>query len=213
MNRIKILVVSLSLLWGMETKAQTFDEVFNQRKTQIKYLMEQIAALQVQIGYVQKGYAIAKDGLGFIGRTTKGELELHDAFFQSLKHINPEVSHYPRVKEIGQLYKAVLQSQRSYTQTFGQVAELSMEEKEYVKTVLKRILDDCFEANEMLETVLRAGKLEMKDDERIKRINQLYERMLENYLINISFSAGTMKLVRARLAGKTELINSGKLNR
>ena len=43
------------------TRAQTFAEWFRQSATQKKYLLQQIAALQVYIGYVQKGYSIAKE--------------------------------------------------------------------------------------------------------------------------------------------------------
>ncbi|ULT42931.1 conjugal transfer protein TraI [Niabella defluvii] len=65
-----LLVVSA----GSNLQAQTFAEWFQQKKTQKKYLLQQIAALQVYIGYAKKGYNIAKDGLNTIGGFTRGEL-------------------------------------------------------------------------------------------------------------------------------------------
>ena len=43
--------------------AQTLAEWVSQKVTQKKYLLQQIAALQVYSGYLSKGYSIAKDGL------------------------------------------------------------------------------------------------------------------------------------------------------
>ena len=52
--------------------AQGLSEWFNQKATQKKYLLQQIAALQVYIGYLQKGYSIAKTGLTTIGNIKNG---------------------------------------------------------------------------------------------------------------------------------------------
>ncbi len=61
--------------------AQTFDEWFKQQETQKKYLIQQIAALQVYTGYVQKGYSVAKKGLATIGSIKEGDFNLHSNFF------------------------------------------------------------------------------------------------------------------------------------
>lgn len=46
-------------------EAQTFDEWFRQKKTQKKYLVQQIAALKVYLGYLKEGYEIAQKGMGY----------------------------------------------------------------------------------------------------------------------------------------------------
>ena len=56
----KILILFLLTIIVTTTQAQTFAEWFRQKKTQKQYLIQQIAALQVYIGYAQKGYSIAK---------------------------------------------------------------------------------------------------------------------------------------------------------
>jgi len=81
----KIIFIGLMLfLSAGNIHAQTFSEWFRQKKTQKKYLLQQIAALQVYIGYAQKGYRIAKEGLTTIGGFTKGEFDLHSDFINSL---------------------------------------------------------------------------------------------------------------------------------
>ncbi len=59
--------------------AQTPDEWFRQKATQKKYLIQQNAAFQVYLDYVQKGYAIAQKGLTTIGHIKQGDLDLHQA--------------------------------------------------------------------------------------------------------------------------------------
>ena len=61
----KQFLIILFAVVSTSVKAQTFAEWFQQGATQKKYLLQQIAALQVYIGYVQKGYSIAKKGLKY----------------------------------------------------------------------------------------------------------------------------------------------------
>src|SRR5258706_10649819 len=79
---------------------QTYDEWFRQQKTQIKYLTEQIAALQVYAGYVEKGYKIAKDGLDAIHAIKQGDFSLHNKYFSSLKNVNHNVKAYAKIADI-----------------------------------------------------------------------------------------------------------------
>jgi uncharacterized membrane protein YobD (UPF0266 family) len=75
MKRLFTLVLFALLSSGV--KAQTFAEWFRQGATQKKYLLQQIAALQVYIGYMQQGYSIAKQGLNTISDVNNGEYNLH----------------------------------------------------------------------------------------------------------------------------------------
>src|SRR5690349_20806460 len=92
--RILLLVLSPSV------KSQTFSEWFRQNKTQKKYLLEQIAALEVYAGYLEKGYTIAKDGLNTIDKIRHGEFELHDKHFQSFKKVDPAIGSWRRLVEM-----------------------------------------------------------------------------------------------------------------
>src|SRR6218665_476162 len=67
---------------------------------QQRMLLEQIAALQVYIGYAQKGYSAVKKGLNTIGDFKRGEFNLHTAYLNSLKTVNPKIKKYARVTEI-----------------------------------------------------------------------------------------------------------------
>lgn len=68
--------------------AQTFEEFFKQKKTQKKYLLEQIAALQTYAELAKKGYAIVSGGLSFIGDIKNGKFSLDKAYFDGLHRAN-----------------------------------------------------------------------------------------------------------------------------
>src|SRR5258708_3878935 len=72
-------------------QAQTFAEWFSQKKTQIKYLTQQIAALEQYESYIKQGYQISQNGLGNIGGYIKAEYGSHTAYYNSLKTVNPQI--------------------------------------------------------------------------------------------------------------------------
>ncbi len=61
-----ILLVIATVLLFQSANAQTWDEWFKQKKTQKKYLVQQIAALRVYLDYLKKGYTVVHNGLNTI---------------------------------------------------------------------------------------------------------------------------------------------------
>jgi len=189
-------------------QAQTFAEWFQQKKTQKKYLLQQIAALQVYIGYAQKGYNIAKDGLNTIGGFTRGEFNLHTDYFNSLKTVNPEVKRYAKVADIIALQIKIVQN---YNRTYRQLNSsdaFSGDELAYISRVFGRLLDDCDKTLDELITITTDSKLEMKDDERIEKIDKLYLDMQDKFTFSQSFSNDAKSLAASRIKDKTDVQTS-----
>lgn len=157
--------------------AQTFNEWFRQKQTQKKYLIQQIAALQEYSGYVQKGYNIAKNGLGAIGNIKKGDLNMHAGYFSSLKSISPAVAGYLRVADIVRLQMEILLLHKKATRQIRQSSQFTADEFKHVEHVYRNLLAQGAAVMEELIQVTTAGRLEMKDDERIKQIDGLYTQM------------------------------------
>src|ERR1700726_4220069 len=88
--------------------AQVLSSFFDQQATELKYGEQQIAYLQLYIGYLEKGYTIAKDGLSAIADIKKGEWTLHQDFFNSLSSINPKLNSYGRIADIISLELSIL---------------------------------------------------------------------------------------------------------
>lgn len=165
---------------------------------QTRVLLEQIAALQVYIGYAQKGYTIARKGLDVIGDFKRGEFNLHTDYFNSLGTVNPAVQGYARVGQILLLQGRILDrsgSTRNYLQGhdffYG-------DELDYLERVLARLDEDCEKILEELEAVTTDNELEMKDSERLERIDSLYARMLDAYNFCEQFTGEANMLAEVR---------------
>lgn len=207
-----ILIIVLFVSAAGNVKAQTFAEWFQQKKTQKKYLLQQIAALQVYIGYAQKGYQIAKDGLNTIGGFTRGEFDLHSDYFNSLKIVNPEIRRYTRIAEIIAMQVKIVQSYGKTYQLLSGTNIFSNDELAYIQRVFGRLLDDCEKTLDELIAVTTDAKLEMKDDERITRIDKLYADMQDKFTFSKSFGNDAKALAASRIKEQTEVQTSRALH-
>lgn len=210
MKRI-LLALLLLLTLSSAANAQTFSEWFRQKKTQKKYLIQQIAANQVYLEYLNKGYQIAKDGLGTIGSFKRGEFNLHGDYFNSLKYVNPEVKHYLKVVDIITLQVRIVRGTSSNLRQLSESDVFSSEEIKYVQGVFRRLFDDCEAALDELITITTDGELEMKDDERIARIDQIYLEMLDKHTFFQSFRKEAQMMAAARIQENKDVNTSRAL--
>ena len=207
-----IMILMILFFTGSMAEAQRLKEWVSQKKTQTEYLILQIAANKAYLELLKKGYRIAKDGLNTISSFKKGEFDLHDAFFKSLKNVNPEVKRSVRIAETIELQRKIV---REYNRMLPQLAAsdaLTADELGYVQGVFKRLLDDCEIVLDDLVTVVTSGKLEMKDDERTARIDRLFLDMQDKYTFCQNFSGEAKAMAAARVQEKNETITSRALH-
>lgn len=205
-----ILILITSLL--PELRAQTWAEWFNQKKTQKKYLAEQIAALKIYSGYLQKGYSIAQGGLSTISDFKSGEFNLHTDFFNALKAVNPKIKNYGKVAEIIAMQIEIIGQYKALKKKLAGTTGIHPQETQYIGQVFSRLLDQCGNTLDELIMVTTSGELEMKDDERIERIDKLHEEMTRDYTFCKSFSNEALILVVSREKEQNELQTSRTLN-
>jgi hypothetical protein len=187
MKKIMVLIIVLAV--GSTAQAQTFGEWFRQKSTQRKYLLEQIAALKVYGSYVKKGYKLAQQGLTTIGQIKDGDLNLHRIYFNSLKNINPSVRNYKRINDIIALQDDIRRETTIGRKVVVKATTLNAEEKDYLGKVYRKLENDCLTTLDELEVVITDGKLEMKDDERINRIDELLSQSQSQYRFVKDFSS------------------------
>jgi len=194
-RKLKALVCLFScllILASAPAKAQTFQEWWNQKSTQKKYLVQQIAALQIYIGYLQKGYQVVNSGLNTVKDITNGEFHLHDAYISSLKQVNPVVRNDKRVDEI-------VAMQEYISQAFAKISNngsISLDQNAYVASVKAQVLSECSSDMDELVLVITAGKVEMTDDERPKRLNKVYLSMQDKTAFTQHFCNQVAILIR-----------------
>lgn len=148
---------------------QTWGEFFKQKKTQKRYLLQQIAALQVYIGQAKKGYDLVGSGLSTIKNFSNGEFGLHHTFISSLKMVSPQIRNHVKVAEI-------IADQALIVKAFNQIkgnGSLAIEDQLYVLEVKAGVIEECLKDLEELALVVVSGKVEMTTDQRIMRLDKV----------------------------------------
>ncbi|ARS35739.1 hypothetical protein [Pontibacter actiniarum] len=177
---MKVQMLCLLLALGsLAARAQTFDEWFRQKKTQQKYLLEQLLALRLYGSYMQEGYGLAREGLSVIGLAEAGERDEHAAYFSALAGVRPAVATSPRVATAVALGTR-LQQLCLETGSQAQGSKLlTPTEKAYVHRVLGRLLDEQEAVLAALAQTLSPGQLTMGDAARLERLDAACQALQE----------------------------------
>jgi hypothetical protein len=211
MKRI-LLLAAVSLFAFHSSNAQTFDEWFNQKSTQKKYLLQQIAALKVYLDYAKKGYNIVTGGISTIRNIKNGDLNLHRDFFNRLQNVNLAIRRYAKVADIIAYQVKIIKQTKLVLQQIRETKQFTEAELDYCKQVFDTLLDECIKTAEELILVTTSGELEMKDDERLKRIDGLYADVQDKYSFACSFSEDMGLLAVQRLGEQMEINRSKIIN-
>jgi hypothetical protein len=192
----------------MHSHAQDLSDFFNQKKKDIQYMLAQIAALQAYIVDAEKGYSIAQQGLTFIGELKKGEFDLHSAFFNSLKAVNPSIANYSKVFDIISHQESIIKDFKKILQ----VKNMSPAEVNYLQSVYNNMSDACTKSLNDLINIITDNTYQMKDNERVHRIDNIYADMKDKYAFTQSFTGEASLLSMQRQNELNEVDFLQKLN-
>lgn len=202
MKKVFLLLLAVLLVTQQGIHAQA-----KQRK---EHLL-QIAALQVYIDYAKKGYSTVSKGLNFIGDAKRGEVNLHGAYFTSLLKINPSVRNYYKAAEIIAMQFKIM---KIYKKSYADLKTADLfhgSEMDYIERSFKKLLENCSDTLDHLLVLTTDSKLELKDDQRIQRIDELHKTMLEDYNFCVSFSGDLKLLALSKAADQKDAKNSNAL--
>ncbi len=182
--------------------------VFNQgmsgQAKQRKELILQIAALQVYTDYAKKGYSAVSKGLNFIGDARKGEVNLHGDYFTSLLKINPKVRNYYKTAQIISMQFKIM---KLCSKTLADLKTADLfhgNELDYIERSFGRLLQNCSQTLDQLLVITADAELELKDDQRLERIDLLHKTMLEDYNFCLSFSRDARLMSVSKTADKED---------
>jgi len=211
MKRITILLLVVLCCGAAQAQTPNGNEWFRQKKTQRKYLIQQIAALKVYLEYLKKGYMIVDKGLTTIGDIKDGTFTMDKDYVNSLKQVSPVVKNSPKLNEViayqnsirKDLYKLVLESRKD--------ENLSSDEVEYIEEVYKNMLEECEASIDELIVITTSGEAEMKDDERLLRLDKVHDDMQDKYAFTQDFISSTRLLCVGRAKEKNQIKRSEQL--
>lgn len=205
-NKVKAIVIAFILFVTISSgKAQTWNEIFKQKQTQQKYLLEQLAALKLYADYLGKGYEIVHTGLQTVKDISNGEFNLHNAFINSLKKVSPLIRNNSKVSGTIIFQLEISKGLNSIENS----DQLSISNQAYIQSVRNAIMDACSKDLEELLLIITSGKIEMSDDERIRRLNNVYEAMKDKAAFIQSFTNDINLLIR-QMRQERESINQLK---
>ncbi|MDQ1165713.1 hypothetical protein [Flavobacterium sp. SORGH_AS_0622] len=194
MKKIGVLLITLCV----------FNQGMSGQAKQRKELILQIAALQVYIDYAKKGYSAVSKGLNFIGDARKGEVNLHGDYFTSLLKINPKVRNYYKTAQIISMQFKIMKL-CGKTLADLQTADLFHgNELDYIERSFGRLLQNCSRTLDQLLVITTDAELELKDDQRLERIDLLHKTMLEDYNFCLSFSRDARLMSVSKTADKED---------
>ena len=193
-----IMILITGMILSTAAPAQTWNEWFKQKKTQKKYLVKQITLLRVYLGYLKKGYEIADKGLTTIHNIKNGDFNLHRDFFGSLKNVNPHIKNSAKVADIIAFQVYIIQNIKRVNNFCKNNEYFTPEEIRYVAAVYSNMLFLCDASISELLTIIRSNETEMKDDERLVRIDKLYDDMLDKHAFVQSFDSDVRLIARER---------------
>jgi hypothetical protein len=168
-------------------------------------MLLQIAALKVYMGYAQKGYSVVRGGLHLIGDLKKGEVKLHGDYFNSLKKVNPRIKNYSKVVRIVWLQLKIIKIANKTIKGFKGDDLFHGSELDYIERCFARLFENCNRTLDELVLVTTDTTMVMTDDQRLERINALYETMLQDYTFCESFTSQALLLSFSKDREKKEI--------
>lgn len=193
-----LMILITGVILSTAAPAQTWNEWFKQKKTQKKYLVKQIALLRIYLGYLKKGYEIADKGLTTIHNIKNGDFNLHRDFFGSLKSVNPHIANSAKVADIIAFQVYIIQDMKRVNNFCRDNEHFAPEEIQYVAAVYSNMLFLCDASISELLMIIRSNETEMKDDERLMRIDRLYDDMLDKHTFVQSFDNDVRLIAKER---------------
>jgi hypothetical protein len=198
----KGIVIILMAVFAMHARGQ------NQ---QIKVYLQQIAANKAYIELLQKGYQVVKKGWKTIGDIKQAHFTLDGDFFKSLEAINPKVKNYAKVAASIVLLNSAKKQIQNLSSDIDANSLFSADEKDYVSKVGANVQSECAIQFAMLQTMITDSQLKMSDDERIKRIEIVYEAAVDVYSFVNSFASDVKRLVLQKTKEQKEISNYRKV--
>ncbi len=201
MKPIVLFLLALCFL-SKNIHAQLFG---NQDGKMIANNIEQISLLKTYSDYLDKGLTIAHDGLDLTHTFKNGEFDLHSLYYSSLLQVNPNVKKYPLVGQTVDLYAQMGILRTAITNTLFYTDLLKASEKTAISTTVKNLMSVSTKDIEDLNNLLTDDKYQLTDDERTKRIDTIYKRVVGKYCSLSNFEKRINTIIQGRKQQKNNI--------
>lgn len=194
-----IIVLLLTLTAPAPSRAQT------QEVTQLILNLEKLRELRKILKELKKGYDILFEGYTRIRDISRGNFKLHQAFLDGLLQVSPAVKNYGRIKDIVQMQLAIVKECGQAREQLSASGAFNAKELDYLSKVYSELAGGSLKNLDALLDVVTAKKLRASDDERLSRIDAIYEELSEQLVFLRHLNSNNSVLAAQRKQDKASL--------
>lgn len=176
-----IIITAVLCLIGMSARSQTFAEWWHQKKTRLKYLREQVAALKSVEYVIRHGYNIEEGGLYDIRDIDEKERDLHQDYFEDLEIVRLIAKDCPEVQECLDIKYATGNLIKECLDECQHSPWLSPEELQDARNMFNKSVDELNSEAGNLARLVTDRQLKMTDGERQIGIRLIHDQIREKY--------------------------------
>lgn len=193
-NKI-ILTIFLGLFCLSNVATAQSDEV-----KQLLLNVEKLTQFKQILIDMKKGYQVMSNGYTAVKDISQGNFNIHKTFLDALLEVSPVVKKYRRIGDIVSMEIRMVNEYKSAFYRFKKDANFNAEEIKYISSVYDNLLKKSLDNIENLTTIVTANKLRMSDDERLKAIDSIYDKMQFNisFLKNFNNSTSILALQKTK---------------
>lgn len=200
MNTILLSTTITLSLFGLciTTQGQTFSEWFFQKRTRMKYLRQQAAALEILQETIREGYAMAERKLNGVDEGEQITMKLDEDWFNSLEHVKPCFRESNKVNGLFRIAHAFIQISDEHIVGYDDSEWLNSSEKHQVISDVFLGTIEMEQALGKLADYITDGKLKMTDAQRWMMIDELSRYVQLGSRLQLSLITRWDTLIEAR---------------
>jgi hypothetical protein len=177
----------------------------------IQTMTEQIAKLEIVLQEAKQGYSVVQTGLSTISSIKKGDFDLHSLFFSSLMTVNPAIKGYGKIADIIAMQVQIITLAGQNLSAFTSSAMFNKNDLQYLSTVFSNLEDLTTKDIDELTGIITDGDWQMTDDQRLSKIDALYQQVEQRYNFIHNFSTNVQMEALQRQSAGNSILNLGGL--
>jgi hypothetical protein len=197
MKTLLLIIICICCL-GIGAYCQTFSEWFFQKKTRIKRLEQQIAALEALNAVLQKGYSMAEKGVDSVHVIEQEGLVNDEDFIAHLRSVKPVIKYGPERVTCYELTRLMIKHVEAWRDAYSRNPWLKLREINLINAEFSVIVNIVNERLTLLQELISEDKMEMEDEERWDAISEIEMDIREAYESSNQCISGVMALIRSR---------------
>ncbi len=175
--------------------------------------VEKLAQLKEVLNGLYKSYEVLHNGYTTIQNLSEGNFNLHKQFLDKLQQASPVVRQYKKVADIVSYQMLLVKEYKQAFSRFKADEHFAAGEIKYISGVYSQLVDESLKNMDALAAILTAGSMRMSDDERLERIDKLFDNMQDKLSFLRHFNKQTTLLAIQRAREKNDIQNTQKIYR